>query len=387
MASVQTAQGGRWVSKVAGAAVGAWSLLMLGAALWVGFATVPQSFEPFLPATASLLLVGAILTIKRPSNAVGPLAMVAGSAWILYLFGIGYGEASLRNPGGLFGGYVMGWIGGWLGAVFPLVLSLLVMFFPEGAPRGWWRLSLIPPIAGLAALVGGAVALWGAPLPTLVAAESVDRIPGYALVDAGFILGFYSIVPATLTLLARYRAGGGVERKQIKWLMAATGLFFVCFVIGAMSSDNSAVWTAVGIALTAVPLAILFAVLRYRLYDIDRLVSRTVGYGLVLAVLGLVYVLGAVWLPTRTLGDQPPLFVAGATLAAAALFNPLRRRLLLFVDRRFHRSRYNAERVTEGLTSRLRDQVDPSALADDFASVVTHTLRPSAVGVWVRETP
>ncbi|MGH8947860.1 MAG: hypothetical protein ACRDXF_03290, partial [Acidimicrobiia bacterium] len=130
--------------------------------------------------------------------------------------------------------------------------------------------------------------------------------------------------------------------------------------------------------------AVTLAILRYRLFEIDRLISRTVTYAVVAGALALVYGVGAIWLPSRIVGEQTPLFVAGSTLAVAALFNPLRRRVMRWVDRRFNRSSYDLEQITDRFAARLRDQVDADRLADDWAKVVTGTLQPSAVGVWVR---
>ena len=124
--------------------------------------------------------------------------------------------------------------------------------------------------------------------------------------------------------------------------------------------------------------------LRYRLYDFDRVVSRTVSYALLVLILGAVYVAGAVWLPTRIVGEQSPLFVAGSTLAVAALFTPVRRRVMIWVDRRFYRSRYQLEQVMDDFSSHLQDQVDPDRMASDWVNLVSDTLRPTTAGVWVR---
>ncbi len=121
----------------------------------------------------------------------------------------------------------------------------------------------------------------------------------------------------------------------------------------------------------------------YRLYDIDRWSSRTVGYALVVGVLGLVYTVGAVWLPSEFAGSSP-LFVAGSTLAVAALFNPLRRRIL-WVDRRFYRSRYDAQQVVEDFTDRMKDEIDGDILKADLVAVITETMQPAAIGMWTRE--
>ncbi len=132
-----------------------------------------------------------------------------------------------------------------------------------------------------------------------------------------------------------------------------------------------------------VPLAIAVAVFRYRLFEIDRIISRTVGYVLVIGLLVVVYAAGAAWLPTR-LGGESPLFVAGSTLAVAALFNPVRRRLLHWVDRKFYRTRYDAERVVDGFVASLKDRTDLNGLADEWVTAVTETMRPASIGIWVR---
>ena len=126
------------------------------------------------------------------------------------------------------------------------------------------------------------------------------------------------------------------------------------------------------------------AILKHRLYDIDRIISRTVGYALVAGLLALVYVSIAVWLPTTVTDAQSPIFVAGATLLAAALFNPLRKRVLRMVDRRFHRSRYDSEEVFANFASRLREQVDMDRLTDDWLGVVIKTMGPRTAGIWMR---
>jgi hypothetical protein len=139
-----------------------------------------------------------------------------------------------------------------------------------------------------------------------------------------------------------------------------------------------AIWVLILVA------SIALAVLRYRLYDFDRVVSRTASYALLVLILGAVYVVGAVWLPTRIVGEESPLFVAGTTLAVAALFTPIRRRVMNWVDRRFYRSRYQMELVIHEFSSHLQDQVDPDQMASACVGLITDTLRPTTAGVWVR---
>jgi hypothetical protein len=238
------------------------------------------------------------------------------------------------------------------------------------------------PIVGALSSFLGAALLWGLPLTTLISADLLSQTGAYGLVDAGFILGFMSAIPATLSVIARFRRAGFVERQQIKWLLAATCVFAVAYMLGATSEDEW-VWWVVSLAMAAIPLAILLAVLRYRLYEIDRIISRTVGYVLVIALLGAVYVAGAAAL-SSFLPDESPLAVAGSTLAVAAAFNPIRRRVQDWVDRRFNRSRYDARQVMDRFAGSLQGGVDSEEVVDGWVGVVSETMEPSSVGVWVR---
>jgi hypothetical protein len=166
----------------------------------------------------------------------------------------------------------------------------------------------------------------------------------------------------------------------------ASILTLLLVVVGLEAVDTTWGELLLVAGVVAIPAAVAIAVLRYRLYEIDRLVSRTVGYVVVLGVLTAVYVVGAVWLPTRLLGEQTPLFVAASTLTVAGLFGPLRRRVVVWVDRRFYRARYDADRVAEAFSSRLRDEIDMANLTADWVGVVTMTLKPTTIGFWVNET-
>jgi hypothetical protein len=166
----------------------------------------------------------------------------------------------------------------------------------------------------------------------------------------------------------------------------ASILTLLLVVVGLEAVDTTWGELLLVAGVVAIPAAVAIAVLRYRLYEIDRLVSRTVGYVVVLGVLTAVYVVGAVWLPTRLLGEQTPLFVAASTLTVAGLFGPLRRRVVVWVDRRFYRARYDADRVAEAFSSRLRDEIDMANLTADWVGVVAMTLKPTTIGVWVNET-
>jgi hypothetical protein len=183
--------------------------------------------------------------------------------------------------------------------------------------------------------------------------------------------------------VARYRRAGEIERHQIRWLLAATCLFALSYIAGSMSSDSAELaWWVVSFALAAIPISILFAVLRYRLYEIDRILSRTVSYVIVLSVLAAVYLAGLSVL--SSLFSESSLSVAASTLAAAALFTPVRRRVQAGVERRFNRSRYDAEQVMDRFSGSLRQDIDPRALVRGWVNVVSETMQPSSVSVWVR---
>jgi hypothetical protein len=206
------------------------------------------------------------------------------------------------------------------------------------------------------------------------------------MLDQGFLLIPLLLLVALGSLVRRWRASSGVERLQYPWLMAAIGLLIVVLAASQLVTESVILDVSlVFIALNAIPAAIGVAILRYRLYDIDKLISRTVSYAVVAAVLVAVYA-GCALALGSLVGRDNPLAVAGATLAAAALFTPLRRRVQEFVERRFDRSRYDAERVVDDFASRLRQEVDLDGLTTDLTAVVGQTLRPVTVSLWLRGT-
>ncbi|MGH8911915.1 MAG: hypothetical protein ACRDVD_05330 [Acidimicrobiia bacterium] len=297
-------------------------------------------------------LVGTVLAWRLPANPVGWLfligPLVAGA-------GIALSEAAeSRDLPGLVP---------IADFVFPagiVCLFAAIILFPDGRyPNRWW--ALVHALAIVALIFSG------------------GEGPAFDV----------NVALPVLALIFRVVTGDTTVRRQIGWpvFVVLTGLAVMATVsILAPPSVVDNVMSLLMLILTVgIPLAIGASILRYRLYDLDRIVSHTVGYALVLGLLGLVYVAVAVWLPSQLMDSEPPLFVAGATLAAAALFNPLRRRVLDWVDHRFYRSRYDAERVVDDFSSRLRDQVDPEQLTDDWLNVVTATMRPASAGVWLRD--
>lgn len=256
----------------------------------------------------------------------------------------------------------------------PLLMGLFLLTFPSGhLSHRWWR-SIV--VAALGLTIAG----------FFVAQATGDEGPFVIVPLVAFVLG------AAVDLMVRHRRSTGYEKAQMKYVVFATiasaSLLVLPGLISSIGSfDISDVLydLIVVFGFTLFPLAIGGAILRYRLYEIDRLISRTVSYSLVVAVLGLVFAAGVVWIPTALGLEDTPILVAASTLAVAALFNPLRRRIQRVVDRRFNRSRYQAEEVAEEFATKLQTSLTRHQLADIWEQTVDTHFEPSASGVWLRD--
>jgi hypothetical protein len=329
--------------------------------------------------------LGGIVIFRRDGHAVG---------WLL--LGVGAAVISVSRLEGFPG--LSPELADWVGSAgWPIVFGLfaaLTLVFPSGhLPRGDNRMARIGRLAGrwLLPLAVVLSALTSGPFEEM-GSSPAGLLPGWLWFPAYAILVLI-LVGGAVSLVVRRRHSTGVERAQIGWVVLPLAFLAVSILVTVMvvlvpqltgaEDPGDDAWIVVYIAMLTFPLAFGIAVLRYRLYDIDRLISRTVSYGLVTAALIGIY-LGAVFV----LGSLPPLdgelAVAGATLLAAALFNPLRRRIQQMVDRRFNRSRFDTERTLEALSRRLSNQVDLSALGVELEQVARQTMQPSNVSVWVR---
>jgi MFS family permease len=336
----------------------------------------------------SFATVGAVLAWKRPNNPIGWLLSASGLAYAAGGFGVLLGHFH-----GTFG------LANWLGWLFLLAAGLcvfVVLLYPTGhLPSRRWR-----PVAWVAAagLAGWAVSCTFA--PTIITFSPAMRNPFGVTGPAGDIFKLLAgvsgvLIPATglaaiVSLMFRYRRAGTAERAQLKWLVYAVslvvaaaliGLGPVTWIMGPGDASNNAQNALFSAAIALVPVAIGVAVLRYRLYDIDRVVSRTVAYAIITGVLVAVYA-GLVLLATQVLRFHTPVAVAAATLAAAALFNPVRRRVQHRVDRRFNRAGYDAEATVAAFAARLKDAVDLDTVREDLTSVVQTALEPASMWVW-----
>ncbi|HEX2369838.1 MAG TPA: hypothetical protein VHM94_11465 [Acidimicrobiia bacterium] len=348
---------------------------------------------PLITAAAAMLILA-----SRPRNPIGWLLMV----WALGSAASGMADILLSSmvspPEITFAVWLLIWFQGWSWVLFVFPIFHLPLVFPTGTvptPRWRWLVALE---AGML-LVFTFLTVFTAELELVVGETTIWSVPN----PIGFITdefwegGFspaWGVGLMLLTLgsasaiIVRYRRARAEERQQIKWLAYAVGMFAIVYssMFAFSGSAEPPAWldvlfvTSIG----AIPVAIAVAVIRYRLYEIDRIVRRTFGYTAVAALLALVY-LGSVSAFGAIIGRDSPLAVAGATLAAAALFNPVRRRVQRWVDRRFDRSHYDAQQVVEQFSSRLRAETDLDGLRSDLSGVIEETLRPATMSLWVRE--
>jgi hypothetical protein len=344
----------------------------------------------------AIATVGALIAIRVPGNNIGWLLLIAAIGLGVYELSDGYETLSRAVAGGRWPGTaVAAWLGSYFGPVL-YVLWAIPLIYPDGRllSRRWrWLVGLIV----LAAATNSLLRL----RPGLLPFTPIENPFGVAGIEpfldvldspplvAGQLIIFGGVIAS---VVLRFRRGTAAERAQLKWLIAATFVALIPTPIGlvARSLGLTALfwicWYAYLLSLAALPVAIGIAVLRYRLYEIDRIVSRTIGWTLVTGVLGAVFAGMVVGLQAILTGitQGQTLAVATSTLVAFVLFQPVRRRIQAVVDRRFNRASYNAERTAAVFAERLRDQVNLAGLKVDIAGTVDSAFRPRAVGVWIR---
>jgi len=340
---------------------------------------------------------GFVVAWRKPGNPLGWIFLGSAAISMLSEDAAYYAVADYRLH---HGGLPLGWVAllaqpsGVLGLV---LLGLIFLLFPDGrppSPRWRWVLWVYAGI-GLVWITWTATITVGAVMshhPQVDSAGQLFLVSGddpaarwWNTAYTGiFLLVAVCLVASLAGQVASWRRSSGERRQQLKWLMTGSAALVAGAVISTVLGT-----AAIGIAcflagLVAFSLCIGVAVLRYRLFDIDRVISRTLAYTIVTGLLVGVYA-GIVLLATEVLGfHHSTVAVAAATLAAAALFNPVRRRVQKIVDRRFNRARYDADRIIAGFAARLKDAVDLDAVRADLASSVQQTLEPAHISVWIR---
>jgi hypothetical protein len=349
---------------------------------------------PLLLAFATFIVVGLLIVAHRPGNAVGWIFAAIAMLAVLGALAEEYAAyASATRPGSLPGPVLAGWFSSW--AWYPtigLALIFTPLLFPDGRlPSPRWR-----PVAWLAGATTAALSALAALAPTVELGDGrqIDNPIGLAAVGnperstAGLVvvdLLTVLVVAAVVSLVVRFRRSRGDERLQLKWFTYAAALLPLVFLGDLLPDAASNLLFAAVVAF--LPVAAGIAILRYRLYEIDRLINRTLVYGLVTVLLagvyaGLVLALGEL---SGGLADGTPSWVvAGATLAVATLFQPARRRVQQAVDRRFNRRRYDAARTVDAFSGRLRQELDLDTLSAELLAVVDQTVQPTTAALWLR---
>jgi hypothetical protein len=389
-----------------------WSLVTLSVALLLGGIALSRTTRATVPGLAyggeaeldsailslatvlAFSVVGAVVASRHPRNTIGWIFCTMGLVVGLNTLAGGYAEYCLASGSGPRSlGETAAWFSSW--SWIPLVFvptSFLLLLFPDGRPPSprWWPVAWCAGL-GISGFVVG-YALEAGPLedfPQIANPYGVDSpIVGVVGVAASFVVGG-SMVASAVSLVMRLRRGGSEQRQQIKWLTyggaVVVGTIFVAGFIAIWSAEVSIV--VISLALLGLPIFTGIAIVRHRLYDIDLLINLTLVYGSLTATLALVYVGGAVGLQAAlraVTGQESSVAVVASTLVIAALFNPLRRRVQGFVDRRFYRRKYDAAKTLAAFNARLREETDLQALSGDLVGVARETVQPEHASLWLR---
>jgi uncharacterized membrane protein YhdT len=363
-------------------------------------------YEPWLDNTLTAISyapVGALIASRHPENPVGWLLCLYGFVISLSYFSAEYAiYALLAQPDSLPAGEAMAWVFSWM---LPLVIgfsTLSYLLFPTGRlpSRRWrWAVWLTVAFIVVGVLLG---AFSSGPLSDLGPIQNPLGIVSLADIYSAILYTTFSVllVAVISSVFVRLRRAGGVEHQQIKWFAYAVAANAIAVVVAYVIPGliETPLWfERVGFALNnivipAIPIAIGIAILRYRLYDIDLLINRTLVYGSLTLMLVLVYFGGVtatqvVFTALTGQEEQPQLTIVVSTLLIAALFTPFRHRIQSFIDRRFYRRKYDAAKTLEAFSAKLRTETDLDALSDDLVGVVRETMQPEHVSLWLHPDP
>jgi hypothetical protein len=352
----------------------------------------------------SFATVGALISSRQPRNLIGWIFCVLG---ILGPFGTASEEYALyalvTKPGSLPGGEVMVWLAAWFaGPIIFAMVAFVLLLFPDGRllSRRWRPVVWVNLLAILLLFAWNFEPGQIENIGLLKVANPFGVTGAYALLNTLGTIGLFLVLAATIagaiSLVVRFRRSKGDERQQIKWFVLAGGIFCAAFAVAPvlwtvpLSHRTEWIWpTLFLLSFGTIPVATGIAILKYRLYEIDLLINRTLVYGSLTAILAVVYFGGVAGTQAifRTLTgqeQQPQLAVVVSTLVIAALFTPLPRRIQSFIDRRFYRRKYDAAKTLEAFSAKLRDETNLDALSVDLVGVVRETMQPAHVSLWLR---
>jgi hypothetical protein len=383
---------------------GIWGLTVLAAALTLVLASLNEPLSSFRnTALISLLIlafstVGALVASRRRENPIGWLFCSGALVWILGELALEYGVyALITDPGAFSNGAWAAWFGTWArGIGWFLIVTFLLLLFPDGRPPSpRWRPVLWGAVGYIAFFT---LVIWLSPVSGDFRLEFVRNPLGLEieimnlLVELLYLTIPLLVVAGGTAVIVRFRRSRGDERQQLKWFAYAVAVMIVVFVFWFSLELAGLVplsALAFSVPLLGLPIAVGIAILKYRLYDIDVVINRTLVYGTLTAALAAVYVASIALIQGtfRLLtGGESQLAVVASTLAIAALFNPLRRRIQAFIDRRFYRSKYDAAQTLAAFSAKLREEVELDQLTSDLVAVVRETLQPQHASLWLRPT-
>jgi hypothetical protein len=344
-------------------------------------------------------VLGWVILRRLPTHRMGWVYLAIGFWEALNLFATSYSVQAYQVNGDLPFASELSWLGVWAWVpAFTLFSTLGIILFPDGRlpSRRWWPIPALAVVSFVILAVPVAITAWpyrGLPLEranalNLPPPESSAVAVAFAIQNAGQFVLLAAMIGSVAGLVARFRRSHGVERQQLKWFISAAALDVVIIIVWFSNLLGVALGAASAVVIgLALPVAIGVAILRYRLYDIDLIVRRTLVYAILTAALGAVYaglVLGLQELLSGLAGSGGPLAVAISTLAVAALFQPARRRVQAAVDRRFDRARYDAAHLVDRFSARLREHIDLDELSTDLVATTDLALRPASASVWLR---
>ena len=341
---------------------------------------------------------GALVAARRPQHPIGWLLLAAALSYAIGAIAVTTVQAAVARGVPPPGGPLIVWLGDIaFGVGTAICATWLLLLFPTGRlPSPRWRpvawLAGVAPVALLTGVALGPDAFAGTPITNPLQLDPVGPIL-LALEGGGLVLFAAATIGSVASLVVRHRRAHGVEREQLQWVALAAivvggalgGMFVWEIANGTAEFSDEVENLVITVALAAVPVAMGIAILRHRLFDIDRVVSRTVSYVMLTGILAALYAAVAT-LPAVLFDVRSDLLVAAATLLAAAAFGPLRHRIQTTVDRRFNRARYDARRVVDGFAGRLRDTVDLGGVSDELLTAARRTVEPAGASLWLSPT-